>query len=72
MRSNLCIQYFSYFQQLALSAFVFFICSLNISAQSYEPIGTINPSNYEPAQKNIAQGKNGMVTTQHFFTYRCG
>jgi gamma-glutamyltranspeptidase/glutathione hydrolase len=72
MRSNLCIQYFSYFQQLALSAFVFIICSSNISAQSYEPIGTINPNNYEPAQKNIAQGKNGMVTTQHFLATAVG
>ena len=72
MRSNLCIQYFSYFQHLALSAFVFIICSSNISAQSYEPIGTINPNNYEPAQKNIAQGKNGMVTTQHFLATAVG
>ena len=72
MRSNLCIQYFSYFQQLALSAFVFFICTTNILAQSYEPIGTINPNNYEPAQKNIAQGKNGMVTTQHFLATAVG
>ncbi|MDA9805141.1 gamma-glutamyltransferase [Gammaproteobacteria bacterium] len=72
MRSNLCIQYFSYFQQLALSAFVFIICSSNVSAQSYEPIGTINPNNYEPAQKNIAQGKNGMVTTQHFLATAVG
>ena len=72
MRSNLCIQYFSYFQQLALSTFVFIICSLNVSAQSYEPIGTINPNNYEPAQKNIAQGKNGMVTTQHFLATAVG
>ena len=72
MRSNLCIQYFSYFQQLALSAFVFFICTTNILAQSYEPNGTINPNNYEPAQKNIAQGKNGMVTTQHFLATAVG
>ena len=72
MRSNLCIQYFSYFQQLALSAFVFIICSSNVSAQSYEPIGTINPNNYETAQKNIAQGKNGMVTTQHFLATAVG
>jgi gamma-glutamyltranspeptidase/glutathione hydrolase len=72
MRSNLCIQYYSYFQQLALSTFVFTICSLNVSAQSYEPIGTINPNNYEPAQKNIAQGKNGMVTTQHFLATAVG
>jgi gamma-glutamyltranspeptidase/glutathione hydrolase len=57
---------------LALSAFVFIICSSNISAQSYEPIGTINPNNYEPAQKNIAQGKNGMVTTQHFLATAVG
>ena len=72
MRSNLCIQHFSYFQQLALSAFIFIICSSNILAQSYEPIGTINPNNYEPAQKNIAQGKNGMVTTQHFLATAVG
>ena len=72
MRSNLCIQYFSYFQQLALSAFVFFICTTNILAQSYEPNGTINPNNYEPAQKNIALGKNGMVTTQHFLATAVG
>ncbi|MDA9611308.1 gamma-glutamyltransferase [Gammaproteobacteria bacterium] len=57
---------------MALSAFVFIICSSNISAQSYEPIGTINPNNYEPAQKNIAQGKNGMVTTQHFLATAVG
>ena len=72
MRSNLCIQYYNYFQQLALSIFVFFICTSNILAQSYEPIGTINPNNYEPAQKNIAQGKNGMVTTQHFLATAVG
>ena len=72
MRLYLCIQYFCYIQQLALSAFVFIICSSNISAQSYEPIGTINPNNYEPAQKNIAQGKNGMVTTQHFLATAVG
>ena len=72
MRSNFCIQHFSYFQQLALSAFILIICSLNILAQSYEPIGTINPNNYEPAQKNIAQGKNGMVTTQHFLATAVG
>ncbi|MDC1171021.1 gamma-glutamyltransferase [Gammaproteobacteria bacterium] len=57
---------------MALSTFVFIICSLNVSAQSYEPIGTINPNNYEPAQKNIAQGKNGMVTTQHFLATAVG
>jgi gamma-glutamyltranspeptidase/glutathione hydrolase len=72
MRSKLCIQYFRYFQQFALSAFVIIISSSNISAQSYEPIGTINPNNYETAQKNIAQGKNGMVTTQHFLATAVG
>jgi gamma-glutamyltranspeptidase / glutathione hydrolase len=72
MRSNFCIQHFSYFQQLALFAFILIICSSNILAQSYEPIGTINPNNYEPAQKNIALGKNGMVTTQHFLATAVG
>ncbi|MDC1007610.1 gamma-glutamyltransferase [Gammaproteobacteria bacterium] len=57
---------------MALSTFVFFICTTNILAQSYEPIGTINPNNYEPAQKNIALGKNGMVTTQHFLATAVG
>ena len=57
---------------MALSAFILIICSSNILAQSYEPIGTINPNNYEPAQKNIALGKNGMVTTQHFLATAVG
>jgi len=55
------------FKKILLSVFIFLIYFVNISAQSYEAIGTVNPSDYEPAQKNIAQGKNGMVTTQHFF-----
>lgn len=72
MLLNLCIQHFSYFKQLILYAFIFIICTTNILAQSYEPIGTINPNNYEPAQKKIAQGKNGMVTTQHFLATAVG
>jgi hypothetical protein len=51
MLLNLCIQHFSHFKQLILYAFIFIICTTNILAQSYEPIGTINPNNFEPAQK---------------------
>ena len=72
MLLNLCIQHFSHFKQLILYAFIFIICTTNILAQSYEPIGTINPNNFEPAQKKIAQGKNGMVTTQHFLATAVG
>ena len=52
--------------------FIFCLCSLNVLAQSYEPIGTVNPNNYVPAQKNIATSKNGMVTTQHFLATAVG
>ena len=60
------------FKKILLSVFIFLIYFVNISAQSYEAIGTVNPSDYEPAQKNIAQGKNGMVTTQHFLATAVG
>ena len=45
-------------------ACVFF---LSINIESTNPIHSISiDSDYTPAQKEIAYGKNGMVTTQHF------
>jgi gamma-glutamyltranspeptidase/glutathione hydrolase len=49
---------------------IFFI--QNIGSQDFQPIGTVNPTDYIPAQKAIAESKNGMVTTQHFLATRVG
>ena len=51
-------------------ACVFF---LSINIESTNPIHSISiDSDYTPAQKEIAYGKNGMVTTQHFIATRVG
>jgi len=52
----------------------FFIYSLcvEIIARDFQPIGTVNPSKYIPAQKQISKSRNGMVTTQHFIATRVG
>ena len=36
------------------------------------PIAYLNTSGYEPAQQEAAQGKNGMITTQHFIATAVG
>ena len=74
MQLNIYIQKFTCFKKLTLFAFTLTLVfySANTSTQSFEPIGTVNPNNYESAQKNIAQGKNGMVTTQHFLATAVG
>ena len=36
------------------------------------PIAYLNTSGYEPAQQETAQGKNGMITTQHFLATAVG
>ena len=43
-----------------------------IHTEIFEPIGTVNPSKYIPAQKQIAESNNGMVTTQHFLATAVG
>ena len=52
----------------------FFIYSLcvEVIARDFKPIGTVNPSKYIPAQKQISKSRNGMVTTQHFIATRVG
>ena len=47
-----------------LSTSCLFLVSLNLF--SSDPIAYLNTLGYEPAQKEIAYSKNGMVTTQHF------
>ena len=41
-------------------------------AQSYTPIGTVNPNDYEPRQKLISEGNQSMVSTQHFLATQVG
>ena len=52
--------------------FFIFVLALDINAKDFQPIGTVNPSKYIPAQKQIAESKNGMVTTQHFLATKVG
>ena len=47
----------------------FFLVTYEIG--STEPIYSISKK-YEPAQKKISYGKNGMVTTQHFIATKVG
>ena len=58
---------------------IFSLCIIAVSFNSpyihteiFEPIGTVNPSKYIPAQKQIAESNNGMVTTQHFLATAVG
>ena len=45
---------------------------VDLAAKDFQPIGTVNPSKYIPAQKQISESKNGMVTTQHFIATKVG
>ena len=53
-----------------LSTSCLFLVSLNLF--SSDPIAYLNTLGYEPAQKEIAYSKNGMVTTQHFLATSVG
>ena len=58
---------------LLTSALIFLsILAKDIDAQSFQAIGTVDPKKYIPTQKTIAEGRNGMVTTQHFIATRVG
>ena len=48
------------------------IYCINLTAQSFTPIGTVDPSKYVPRQKEIAFSDIGMVTTQHFLATEIG
>ena len=52
--------------------FFMFALAIDLNANDFQPIGTVNPSKYIPAQKEIAESKNGMVTTQHFLATKVG
>jgi len=52
--------------------FFIFVLAIDMNAKDFQPIGTVNPSKYIPAQKQIAESKNGMVTTQHFLATKVG
>jgi len=49
-----------------------FALTIDLNPKDFQPIGTVNPSKYIPAQKQIAESKNGMVTTQHFLATGVG
>ena len=53
---------------------LYFSCLLfiTLSLSSSEPIAYLNTLGYEPAQKEMAYGDNGMVTTQHFLATSVG
>ena len=52
--------------------FFIFGLSMDVNANDFQLIDTVNPSKYIPAQKEIAESKNGMVTTQHFLATKVG
>ena len=57
-----------------ISKNLYFSCLLftTLSLSSSEPIAYLNTLGYEPAQKEMAYGDNGMVTTQHFLATSVG
>ena len=63
---------FNYIKSILVTWFFIFAITININAKDFQPIGTVNPSKYIPAQKQIAESKNGMVTTQHFLATKVG
>ena len=59
------------YKKLKLLFVVIFIGS-QAYAQTYTPIGTVNPNDYEPRQKLISEGNQSMVSTQHFLATQVG
>ena len=54
---------------------IFYICILllaSINSLATNPIAYLDTFGYEPAQKELAISKNGMVTTQHFLATAVG
>ena len=58
-------------KELKLFFVLIFIAS-EAYAQTYTPIGTVNPNDYEPRQKLISEGNQSMVSTQHFLATQVG
>ena len=55
-----------------MSKYICFLLVLSINVSASEPIAYLNTLGYEPAQKEMAVGTNGMVTTQHFIATSVG
>ena len=55
-----------------LAFFLMYSLCIEVASKDFQPIGTVNPSKYIPAQQQISESKNGMVTTQHFIATRVG
>ena len=51
---------------------ILFLLFLSKNFYAIEPIAYLNSLGYEPAQKELASSKNGMVTTQHFLATAVG
>ena len=63
---------FKHIKIIYIACFFIFVLSIEVTSKDFQPIGIVNPSKYIPAQKKISEGKNGMVTTQHFIATRVG
>ena len=63
---------FKHIKIIYIACFFIFVLSIEVTSKDFQPIGTVNPSKYIPAQKKISESKNGMVTTQHFIATRVG
>jgi gamma-glutamyltranspeptidase/glutathione hydrolase len=66
------IRQFKHIKIMYIASFFIFALSIEVTTKDFQPIGTVNPSKYIPAQKKISESKNGMVTTQHFIATRVG
>ena len=55
-----------------IAFFLMYSLCIEVASKDFQPIGTVNPSKYIPAQQHISESKNGMVTTQHFIATRVG
>ena len=51
---------------------ILFLIFLSKNFYAIEPIAYLNSLGYEPAQKELASSKNGMVSTQHFLATAVG
>ena len=73
MTNNLKLKIsFKHIKPILVICFFMFTLIIGVNAKDFQPIGTVNPSKYIPAQKQIAESKNGMVTTQHFLATKVG
>tara|TARA_B100001109_G_scaffold26826_1_gene20173 strand:- start:999 stop:2777 length:1779 start_codon:yes stop_codon:yes gene_type:complete len=55
-----------------ISKYFFFLSILSIQLEASDPIAYLDTLGYEPAQKEMAESMNGMITTQHFIATSVG